>query len=396
MSNNYKNLFIYNFIRTVYHYFVQKKRRYIYSLYLKQIFNFYKTNFKKNALIIYQPVSFLLPLSHSWLKKDSLYEQNRMIANILMENEYNVDIISNNDKDFNPSIEYDLIFSNGSGYQKIYKSQITKPKIILHYTTAFCEFHNAQQEKRLHQYALRTGINIDIQRPEDISNNGDFADLILTLGNEFTKSTFPKKIRDKVKLIPNFPIEHLIKIKKHFVTKDSINNFLYMASKDSILKGLDLLMEAFSMPGMENYNLYVAGSFENEGEFMDYYEVYFDLDNIHKIGWLNLNKTKSIDLIKTCSFHIFPSCSEGMPGAVITSMSLGLIPIVTKEAGISCDNNEIIITEDINHISKVVKDCANFDLNELRSRSNKIIKHTATLKNKFEQVLKSTIKLIDS
>jgi hypothetical protein len=125
---------------------------------------------------------------------------------------------------------------------------------------------------------------------------------------------------------------------------------------------------------------------------MDYYEVYFDLDNIHKIGWLNLNMAKSIDLIKTCSFHIFPSCSEGMPGAVITSMTLGLIPIVTKEAGITFDNNEFIITEDINNIIKIVKDCANFDVNELRLRSNKIIKHTTTLKNTFQQVMNSSIK----
>ena len=149
MSSNYKNLFIYKSIRAIYRYFVQKRRRYIYSLYLKQIINFYKTNFKKNALIIYQPASFLLPLSHSWFKKDALYEQNRMIAKALMDNDYNVDIISVFDKKFNPSCEYDLIFSNGSGYQEIYKSQLKKPKIILHYTTAYYEFHNTQYNSKI-------------------------------------------------------------------------------------------------------------------------------------------------------------------------------------------------------------------------------------------------------
>ena len=96
------------------------------------------------------------------------------------------------------------------------------------------------------------------------------------------------------------------------------------------------------------------------------------------------------------SFHIFPSCSEGMPGAVITTMSLGLIPIVTKESGIAFDNNEFIITKDINHIAKIIEDCANLDLNELRSRSNNIIKHTLTLKNQFEQIMNSTIRGMDS
>jgi hypothetical protein len=396
MVNNYKNLLIYKAIRGGYRYFVQKKRSYIYSLYLKQIFNFYKTNFIKNALIIYQPASFLLPLSHSWYKKDSLYERNRIIARVLMENKYNVDVISVFDKEFSPSIEYDLIFSNGSEYKRIYKSQLKKPKIILHYTTAYYAFHNEQQEKRLYQYRVRTGLNFDIQRPEDLSNNGEFADRILSMGNEFTKSTFPKEINNKIIMIPNFPIAHLNKIKKHVITEDTKKNFLYMASKGSILKGLDLLMEVFSRPEMDKYNLYVSGSFENEPEFMDYYENYFNLDNIHKIGWLHLNKKKSTDLIKMSSFHIFPSCSEGMPGAVITTMSLGLIPIVTKESGIAFDNNEFIITEDINHIAKIIEDCANLDLNELRSRSNNIIKHTLTLKNQFEKVVNSTIKEIDS
>ena len=33
-------------------------------------------------------------------------------------------------------------------------------------------------------------------------------------------------------------------------------------------------------------------------------------------------------------FSILPSCSEGSPGTVVDSMQQGLIPVLTKEAGI--------------------------------------------------------------
>ena len=101
-------------------------------------------------------------------------------------------------------------------------------------------------------------------------------------------------------------------------------------------------------------------------------------------------------MVKKCSFHIFPSCSEGMPGAVITTMSLGIIPIVTKESGITCDNNEFVITHDIVNITNKIVDCSSCDLNELKLRSNNIIAYSRTLKNKFEKVINTTIEVLNS
>ncbi len=388
---NYRSLYLYILARDVYSFFLQKKRNHIYSLYKKRIFNLYKTNLDKNALISYQPASFLLSESHSWYKKDSLYERNRIIAKLLMEHGFNVDVISVDDREFDPSCEYDLIFDIDSGYKEIYQSQHKKPKVILHYTTAYYEFHNKQQLKRISKYRLRTGISTSNQRPLNTINDGKFADVILSMGNNFTKNTFPKNIKNRVVSVPNFPVSHLKNVKRHIVTQHSRNNFLYMASKGSILKGLDLLMEVFSRPDMANYNLYVSGSFENEPELMNYYSSYFNLSNIHKIGWLYLHKREFSELIKKTTFHIFPSCSEGMPGAVVNTMSLGVIPIVTKESGIECDDNEFIIKDNVENIVKTIVTCASCDLQELKVRSDNIVKYSSTLRSRFKKVMNNAI-----
>ncbi len=51
-------------------------------------------------------------------------------------------------------------------------------------------------------------------------------------------------------------------------------------------------------------------------------------------------------------FSIFPSCSEGQSGSVLTTMSLGLIPIVTKEVGIDVFDKGFLINDNIEILDK--------------------------------------------
>ena len=83
--------------------------------------------------------------------------------------------------------------------KQIYFNQNKKPKVILHYTTSYYEFHNKQQLKRINNFNYKTGNNICIERPLETKNDGEYASEILSMGNEFTKSTFPKKYNIKLK-----------------------------------------------------------------------------------------------------------------------------------------------------------------------------------------------------
>ena len=378
-------------LKKIYRFIRKKKRDYIYSLYDKRIFNLYNTSFNKNALLSYQPASFLLPKWFYWYKNDSLYEQNRIFAEVLKEMGFNVDVVSNSDFSFSPDKEYDLLFDTDVLYKKIYIKQEKKPKVFLHYTTSYYEFHNAQQVNRVNEFNLKTGKNIKIERPLETKNDGEFADIILSMGNEFTKNTFPKSLQSKVFSVPNYPMDFLLKYKKHNLTNINKKNFLYMASKGAILKGLDILLEVFARSDTKNLNLYVCGSFEREYEFMECYSNYFELPNIHKIGWIGLCKKDFKKIIESCSFHIFPSCTEGMPGALMSTMAVGIIPICTKESGLDIDDNELIIDHNVGDISKKIINLSNKSLTDLKILQNTFIKKSILYKQKHINILKKSM-----
>ena len=380
------------FLKKIIKFIISKKRNYIYSLDQKRIINLYHTKFTNNALLSYQPASFFLPRWFNRFKTDSIYERNRVIAKILKKNGFNVDVIFYKDYKFSPKKEYDLIFDIDVLYKSIYIKQNKKPKIILHYTTSYYEFHNKQQQKRINNFNLKTQKNINIERPLDTNNDGEFANIILSMGNDFTKSTFPKKLQSKVVSIPNFPMHYLSKYKKHKINEINKKNFLYMASRGSILKGLDILLDVFSRADMKNLNLYVCGSFENESQFMNYYSKYFKLKNIHKIGWINLFKKEFHKIIDKCSFHIFPSCTEGMPGALISTMNVGIIPLCTKESGLNIQNNELIIENNPDSIVDVINKVSQMSLSELKLIQCDSVKQSMLFKKQYIQILENCIK----
>ena len=380
------------FLKKIIKFIISKKRNYIYSLDQKRIINLYHTKFTNNALLSYQPASFFLPRWFNRFKTDSIYERNRVIAKILKKNGFNVDVIFYKDYKFSPKKEYDLIFDIDVLYKNIYIKQNKKPKIILHYTTSYYEFHNKQQQKRINNFNLKTRKNINIERPLDTNNDGEFANIILSMGNDFTKSTFPKKLQSKVVSIPNFPMHYLSKYKKHKINEINKKNFLFMASRGSILKGLDILLDVFSRDKKKNFNLYVCGSFENESQFMNYYSKYFKLKNIHKIGWINLFKKEFHKIIDKCSFHIFPSCTEGMPGALISTMNVGIIPICTKESGLNMQNDELIIENNPDSIVDVINKVSQMSLSELKLIQCNSVKQSSLFKKQYIQILENCIK----
>ena len=50
------------------------------------------------------------------------------------------------------------------------------------------------------------------------------------------------------------------------------------------------------------------------------------------------------EISEKCSFTILPSCSEGVAGSVLTAMSAGIIPIVSRECGF--EDDEVIQLRD--------------------------------------------------
>ena len=109
-------------------------------------------------------------------------------------------------------------------------------------------------------------------------------------------------------------------------------------------KGLDLLLEIFSKKGFP-FELYVCSNFESEEAFCEVYKKeLFSTSNIHPVGFIDIMSEKFREIAEICSFALLPSCSEARAGSVLTVMSAGIIPIVSRECGF--EDDEVIQLRD--------------------------------------------------
>ena len=169
-------------------------------------------------------------------------------------------------------------------------------------------------------------------------NSCEVADFIIQIGSDFTLKTYPEKYRNKIIKIRqschdfNLDTDYLSRKKR----STSFVDFVWMGSKGSILKGLDIVIDFFL--AHTTYNLHIIGEIDPDVKCY-YNEKIQNAPNIHYYGFLDLNSDTFMSIAMTSIAVLMPSASEGgCPGAVINLMKLGCIPIVSKYAAV--DNIE--------------------------------------------------------
>ncbi len=190
------------------------------------------------------------------------------------------------------------------------------------------------------------------------------ADGIIGIGNKHTQQTYPAGL--PVRMLDGTALADI-----HFDwhPKDYAagqNHFVYFASGGSVHKGLDLLLEAFT--GLEQH-LWVAAPIGSEFERVYRHELK-ELPNIHCLGWTQPRSAAYYHLVHTCNWCMLPSCSEGQAQSVIEMMNQGLIPVVSKAAGVDIDEfGYCLEPPSIENIRQVVSKCANLPLADVVERS---------------------------
>lgn len=163
------------------------------------------------------------------------------------------------------------------------------------------------------------------------------ADYILQIGSSYTVQTYPKDCQPKITCIDQSSTA--ISYEKHYVPG---NHFFFMASGGNVLKGASLLIEYFR--DHPELTLHWVGPIED-----DFFEAMKSqmTPNILTYGFLNVNSDKMKEVVSKCNFILYPSGTEGgCPGAVINSMKMGLIPIVTPWAAFDGIEDVGFIMED--------------------------------------------------
>lgn len=197
---------------------------------------------------------------------------------------------------------------------------------IYYATGAYGEHQNNQVIKMTDKINAKYNANIPYRRLTDVDAMKyayEIADKILLIGSRYTIQTFPVKFHHKITTIKQSTQVSSLDIKNTDYGKD----FLFLGSYGNMLKGLPLIFDYF----ITNTDkvVHVIGSIEE-----DYFSLVEDslTPNIKIYGYLDLQSPIYLSILKQCNFIVYPSGSEGIPGAVLNPMKYGVIPIVTPWA----------------------------------------------------------------
>jgi glycosyltransferase involved in cell wall biosynthesis len=252
------------------------------------------------------------------------------MARVLTEAGWNVDAISHDDRDYQPTADCVGFIDLHSNRERLISAGPRAARKILHATGAHWEFQNRAELARLQAIASRRGFAPPPRRQVPPSRGIELADLATTTGNAFTIETFgfAKKPIHRVPLsstyIQDWPVA------KNFATTRA--RFLWFGSHGLVHKGLDLVLEAFAQT--PELQLTIAGPVAAEPDFASVYARELALPNVRCLDWIDTRSAAFAELLETHGAIAYPSASEGGGGSVITCLHGGLLPIVTREASV--------------------------------------------------------------
>lgn len=287
------------------------------------------------------------------------------MASTFLDMGYSVDVINYTNHEFKPEKDYSVFIDELLNLERL-SPLLPKDCIkIMHVVWAHWLFHNRAQYERCSELHMRKGISILPRRLLEPNSGIETADYATLLGNEFTISTYQYAKKPIYRIPVSIPRLYAWPEEKNFET--CRKNFLWFGSGGLIHKGLDLALDAFVE--MPDYHLTICGPIQQEKDFESaFYKELYQTPNIHTVGWVNVDSAEFVEIVNDCIGLIYPSCSEGQSGAVVTCLSMGLIPVISYQSGIHANDFGIVLKEcSLNHIKNSIQCISDLPTRELVS-----------------------------
>lgn len=263
----------------------------------------------------------------------------REMATAWREAGYAVDAIHWTNTRFEPAPgdAYDVLIDPRLNLERLAERLGSGCLKVLHAETAHFTFHNPAQETRYAALAERRGIALPAERRLEENRALEHADAITLVGNDFTAGTYAAQAADTpIFRVPlSNPFEYPYPEGRDVAR--ARRRFVWFGSGGLVHKGLDLVLEAFA--GLPGLHLTVCGPIDREPDFeRAYWRELYDTPNIRTEGWVDVRPGERFEELARHSIAtVYPSCSEGGGGSVITCMHAGLVPVVTREASVDLD-----------------------------------------------------------
>ena len=318
------------------------------------------------VLLSYIIDGFLLDLDEVVPKTHTNIWQSLKMAEIFVELGYEVDVIHFTNHSFVPKGDYSFFVDVRHNLERLSPFLNTDCIKIMHLDTANIVFHNAAGAKRLLELQERRGITLRPRRFEMPNYGMEHADYAMTTGNDFTVNSFNYANKNIYKLpspcgiLLDFPEKNWNQCRRHF---------LWFSSSGLVHKGLDLALEAFIE--MPDCHLTVCAPLDRDQDFVRaYHKELYETDNIHTVGWVDIDSNQFKDITTTCGATVHLSCSEGGAPSVKMCMQAGLIPLVSYESGVDVGDFGFTLKDcSIANIVNIIRHITKLSENELQERA---------------------------
>jgi hypothetical protein len=322
-----------------------------------------------NVLLCYENKGFFLKSGERIPNDHTNRWEAVQIAQTFLDRGYRVDVISENNDWFVPAKHYSFFVGNRINFDRIADSINHDCVKILHIDTAHWLVNNSGEHQRLLKLQRRKGVTLPTRRSLKPNLAIEHADYATILGNEFTISTYAYANKPLYRLPISSATLYPWPDAKDF--EACRNHYLWLGGYGLVHKGLDLVLEAFTQ--MPDHHLTVCGPIHEESDFANAYEKeLYRTPNIHTVGWIDLESPEFLEIRRRCIALIYPSCSEGQCGGVVTCLQAGLIPIISYESGVDVDGFGVILkTCSTDTIKNSVRIMSSLTANELQSRAHK-------------------------
>lgn len=291
------------------------------------------------------------------------------IAEAFLRRGYAVDVVPWTDANFVPKKPYAFVVDIHGALERLSRVLPANCVKLFYITGAHWLFQNQAEYARLLDVQRRQGVTLLPRRTVSPSKNIECADHVFGLGNAFVHGTYAYA----AKPIHRLPLPAVVSFAEPVPKPvEAGKRFMWIGGGGAVHKGLDLVLEAFRLLP-KDFELTICGPVPAEQDFVELYRRDLqETPNIRTVGRIDVRGSQFRALAEEAAALIYPSCSEGTPGSVVTAMHAGLIPIVSREAGIDVEGFGVQLAESsVEAIVRALQDVAALSQDERAERSHR-------------------------
>ncbi|PKP60025.1 hypothetical protein CVT91_05710 [Candidatus Atribacteria bacterium HGW-Atribacteria-1] len=278
-----------------------------------------------HALLMYIAHPFFMNENDPGFRSHINIQCSLTIVKVLNELGYIVDVIDYTDQEFDTKRQYDIVIGIGGAFD--YKKEyFTNSQIKIYLATGI---HWLTETYLIYQRHFnlknRKKITLIPRRINEAYFSPEKSDVIFSVQNEYTNNTYSHLTNPIYPLALSGSFDSPPSAKN--IKKKNTRTFLWLSGGGMVLKGLDIVLEAFSE--MPDFKLKVCTNVSSEKDFEQlYFKELYETKNIQTYGFVDIGNEKFQDIVSECVAVIFPYPEGEISGSIVNSMYYGLIPII--------------------------------------------------------------------